>query len=788
MKRFLSLAALLIAVTVLISPASGRGPTVRAAAGDLSQALATDPVLVWNTFIGGGTDLDSARDMAVDTAGNICVLGFSYATWGTPLRPYSGGSPDVCVVKLTSSGSLVWHTFLGPSEAFESGIAADSAGNIYVSGSSTASWGSPLNPFAGVSDAFVAKLDANGTLLWNTFLGSSDGYDGAEGLALDKAGNIYLAGTSTRSWGSPLNPHAGNGGDVLIAKLTNGGTLLWHTFLGAANDDRGYALAVDSSGNSYVTGESSLTWGSPVRAFSGNTDSFVLKVNNAGALQWNTFLGGTGDDYGYGIGVDANQSVYVAGESSLSWGSPVRPSSTPPEAFAAKLNSSGALQWNSFLGGLSGDYGRALAVDVSENVYVAGKSQASWGSPFRPFTGATKPFVAKVNAGGALQWNGFLGGTLDYGYAITVDSNGSVYIAGESYGTWGSPLSPYTGGGDGFIAKLNQDPVWRPRHAGGDFDGDGVDEAAVDFGTAGIWLYNAGGWSQISTANPDSLLAADVDSDAAAELIADLGASGLWLWNAGAWSMLSGVNAETMAAGDVDADGAAEVVGDFGAAGLWLFNGGTWTQLSGVNADHVLVANVDGSGGAEIIGDFGATGLWMWRSGAWTQLSGVNADYVAAGVWTGGAYLVGDFGATGLWEYKSGAWTQLSGVNAAYVIAVDSNGDGEDELVGDFGVVGLWLNSGASWTQLSGLPAEYVIGADVDGSGDEEIVCDFGMVGLWLDDGGAWTQLSGVNAEYMMAGDFDGDYRDELLADFGSLGLWLWNDGAWAQASSLNAD
>ncbi len=163
--------------------------------------------------------------------------------------------------------------------------------------------------------------------------------------------------------------------------------------------------------------------------------------------------------------------------------------------------------------------------------------------------------------------------------------------------------------------------LWASKHAVGDFDGDSLKEAAVDFGAAGAWLWNNGAWSQLSASNPDSLVAADVDGDSVDEILADLGSPGLWLWNGGAWSQLSAVNAESMAVGDTDADGRDELAADFGTAGLWLFKGGTWNQLSGVNADYAVAVNLDMAGGDEIIGDFGPTGLWAWNAGVWTQLS-----------------------------------------------------------------------------------------------------------------------------------------------------------------------
>jgi len=331
--------------------------------------------------------------------------------------------------------------------------------------------------------------------------------------------------------------------------------------------------------------------------------------------------------------------------------------------------------------------------------------------------------------------------------------------------------------------------AWGEHHAAGDFDGDGADEVALDFGTTGAWMHNAGTWSQLTPANPESLAAADVDGDGTDELLADLGASGLWLWNAGSWGQLSGVNVEGMAAGDADADGADEVVGDFGAVGLWLYDGGAWTQISGINADAAGMANLDGVGGQEIIGDFAGIGLWVWSGGGWTQLSGVDADYVTAGWMAGTGYLLGDFGATGLWTWSSGGgWTQLSGVNADNMLTADTDADTNDEILGDFGTVGLWHCDAGAWLQLSGVNADYMIPADIDGNGAAEVVADFGSIGLWLWNAGSWAQISNVNAEGELAADVDGDGRDEIMADFGALGVWLWNEGSWSQISPLNPD
>ena len=322
--------------------------------------------------------------------------------------------------------------------------------------------------------------------------------------------------------------------------------------------------------------------------------------------------------------------------------------------------------------------------------------------------------------------------------------------------------------------------------ATGDFDGDGLREAAADFGADGAWMWDAGLWTALSSNNPDGIIAADVDGDGQAEMIADFGYKGLWLWNGGNWNLLSPVNPERLAAGDTDADGRDEVIGDFGKFGLWLWNGGSWTQLSGLSAKCLSVGAVDGSSGAAIVAGFGEAGLWLWAGGVWTQLSGVEPEQaVVANVdGVGGGEIAGDFGPAGLWLWDAGTWTQLSGLNPDAVMSADLDGGGDDELVVSFGAFGLWLWNSGVWTQLSGARVESLAAGDVDGNGFRDLTADFGPLGLWLWSSSTWTQIAGANPEALAAADLDGNGRDELLADFGSLGLWLWSGGAWSPMSS----
>jgi hypothetical protein len=139
---------------------------------------------------------------------------------------------------------------------------------------------------------------------------------------------------------------------------------------------------------------SAPNWGSPLNAHSGasNFDIFVLKLDNSGSYQWHTFYGGTrvtgnDDDEGLGIALDGNGNLYVTGHSEATWGTPINTHSGLQDIFVLKLNGSGAYQWHTFYGSANSDYGGAIAVDGSDNVYVTGYSMATWGSPLHPYSG-----------------------------------------------------------------------------------------------------------------------------------------------------------------------------------------------------------------------------------------------------------------------------------------------------------------------------------------------------------------------------------------------------------------
>lgn len=425
--------------------------------------LIIDPSLEWHTFL-GGTGSDDGNAIVIDGSGNLFVSGISGAAWGSPVRAYTSNF-DIFVARLDpSTGSLVWNTFLGGTGSdLGNSIAIDTTGsNLYATGSSTATWGSPVRAYSSGTDAFAAKLDAaTGSLTWNTFLGSAAS-DVGNSIAVDGSGNVFVTGVGTATWGTPVRAYTASGNDAFAAKLNSSGTLLWNTFLGTSGTDGGNGIAVDGSGGVFVAGRSSAAWScSPtactVRAYSSSFDGFIAKLNaSTGALTWNSFLGASGSDDAKAIVLDGSGNIYITGYSGSTWGSPVRAYTTSSfDAFVAKFNSSGSLTWNTFLGGTAQDLGHSVTLDGSGNLYVAGNSNGTWGSPIRAYSASDDGFAAKLDSTGGLVWNTFIGGiNIDEGSSIVVDGDQNVYVAGFSSGAWGSPVRAYTASNDAYVAKI----------------------------------------------------------------------------------------------------------------------------------------------------------------------------------------------------------------------------------------------------------------------------------------------------------------------------------------------
>ena len=459
--------------------------------------------------------LDGSRALKVDREGNLVVIALSGSVSfrkpvvyqpADPLTANNGkhlvaGSFRVCAdhtvrfalghydhtKPLIIDPILNYSTYLGQGSAAKA-LAVDSAGEVYVTGwadkgfptTANGFQASQENPHFGTITPYVAKFNSTGTaLLYSTYL-SGTGNDIANAIALDAAGNAYVAGAAT-STDFPITPGAlqttnkatsATGKDTgFVAVLNSAGTgLIYSTYLGGSTQSGVMSIAVDSSANAYVTGftydtDFPITAGAyqiaPVKKQAADAYSgFVSKLNSAGTgLLYSTYLSGASLDSAQAIALDPAGDAYVTGYT-YSLDFPITPGAFQQTnnalngtAFVTEINPSGTgLAYSTYLGGSFSEEALAIAVDASGSAYVTGNtSSASFPvtpGVFQPTLKtnhglSTNSFITKFNSGGtALIYstflggsnNGYGGGSADYGTGIAVDAQGNATVAGDTAG------------------------------------------------------------------------------------------------------------------------------------------------------------------------------------------------------------------------------------------------------------------------------------------------------------------------------------------------------------------
>lgn len=385
---------------------------------DRTRPLIIDPVLSYSTYLGGSSSEHgfgtTTSGIAVDGAGNAYIASTTDSTTfpgvsGSSIQPARAGDDDAFVTKINAAGTaIVYSTFLGGSDIDESlGIAADAAGNVYITGWTSSTTfpgvnGSSIQPIhaGGFRDGFVTKIDPAGTaIVYSTFLGGS-GVDEAKGIAIDSAGGAYVTGRTFSTTfpgvsGSSIQPAKGGSSDAFVTKIDPTGTaIVYSTFLvGSPQVDEAFGIAVDFAGNACVTG---FTFVGP------DSEAFVIKVNPAGtALVYSILLGGSGSESGLGVGVDGAGNAYVTGWTNSTSFTGVDGSSIQPvygggleDAFVTRINLLGTAIDSTFLGGSGEEFGRGIAVDVAGNANVTGTTDST------NFPGTNESSIQPVYGGG----------------------------------------------------------------------------------------------------------------------------------------------------------------------------------------------------------------------------------------------------------------------------------------------------------------------------------------------------------------------------------------------------
>ena len=420
--------------------------------------------------------VDGAQGLRVDDAGDLVI-----ATGGGELRQhrpvvYQQRNGERCPIEgryqlrgrevrfslasydrsrpLVIDPVVTWASYLLPSPAINAqaaGVALDSAGNIYLTGT--------VVNTGPIDEVFLAKFSPAGALAFETLIGgagaNSDGY----AIAVDAAGDIYLAGdTSSSSFPADttyLNYFPGYTQDAFVMELTPAGNLVFSHYFGGSGGDVIYGLALDAQNNVFVVGATNspdmlVSTGAAQTKEGGGVDAFVVEfAATTGAGVYSTYLGGAGDEYGNAIAVDAAGDAFVTGSTTSSnfptAGGPFQSTlKGGSDAFVAKIGPpTGALIYSTYLGGSQNDEGNGIAVDKSGAVYVTGDTASAdfpiVSSAFQStYGGGTNDvFVTRLaGSGQTLLYSTYLGGSgSDAGYSIALDSADDAYITGGTSST-----------------------------------------------------------------------------------------------------------------------------------------------------------------------------------------------------------------------------------------------------------------------------------------------------------------------------------------------------------------
>jgi gliding motility-associated-like protein len=356
---------------------------------------------VWAKNMGSTGD-DQGLSIALDASGNVYTTGWFQNT--ADFDPGTGvfnltslGSFDVFVSKLDGNGNFIWAKSIGGTDGdVGRSITVDASGNAYISGfysdvvdfdpGADAFNLTPVGP--GTDDVFILKLNAFGNFVWAKSMGGNDNGDDGYSVTTDAAGNVYTAGAYELT--ADFDPGAGvfnltaaGNVDIFVSKLDASGNFVWAKSIGGADDDNALSVKVDAAGNVYTTGFFSGTTdfdpgtGTFTLTPLGGEDIFVLKLDPSGSFSWVKNMGGSNDDNGHSIALDATGNIYTTGYfegiADFDPGSGTSNlTAASRDIFISKLDGSGNFVWAVGMGGTSLDRGNSIAVDASGNIYTTG--------------------------------------------------------------------------------------------------------------------------------------------------------------------------------------------------------------------------------------------------------------------------------------------------------------------------------------------------------------------------------------------------------------------------------
>ncbi len=700
--------------------------------------------LDYSTYLGGRQD-DYGYAIAVDQVKAVYVAGSTASDNFPVANPYqssyndTGGLfTDAFVTKFAPGGStLIYSTYLGGDDKDGAvsgalpklGLALDSTGCAYISGMTdsadfpTVNAYQPSHPSLGWSSAFVTKLSSTGTsLVYSTFVGGNSNDYGVD-IDIDSSHCAYIIGYTNSSRFPTINAyqssHGGGNDDAFVTKLSSTGSeLIYSTYLGGDGSyDRGYGIAVDSAGSSYVTGviyASDFPTVNPYQPTHGGgySDAFLTKFAPSGtSLIYSTFLGGGSFDVGYDVAVGSDNNAYLTGETVSNNFPVVNPyqatRNNQDDIFVTRFVSAGSsLVFSTYIGGDAWERGRSITVDTATFVYIAGDTNSEDFPLVDPYQaelnqGAvvsySDAYALKLGCTGAcVVYSTYLGGDNDdAAYSIAIDSDNSAYITGKTesadfplHSAYQTEFNPGTSVEyvDAFMAIFGFTPP-RLIIENGDYDGDGTSDVAVFRESSGMWSVRGVTRAYFGTMY-DIPVAGDYNGDGTSDIGIFRPSTSLWAIRDISRVFL-GTSSDVPVPDDYNGDGVCDIAVFRGSTGLWAIRNLPRVYL-GASGDIPLPGDYDGDGTSDVALFRGVSGLWVMKDISRFYM-GTRGDQASPADYNGDGT-----DEAAVFRPHSGLWA-VNGVTRLYygscsskAIPADYNGDGVDDVAVFRGSGGLW--------------------------------------------------------------------------------------------------
>lgn len=416
----------------------------------LNRASAQTDEWVWAQSAGGIFNEARGERVVTDHSGHVIVAG----TYSCPEITFGGttlqnnGGDDLFLVKMDTAGNVLWATGAGGDYAEEGyTVATDDAGYVYLAGefwSSSVTFGSYTITNSGSADLFLVKYDAQGNVLWAKSASGPD-EDRVYAIAADPMGNIYITGSyisNTLNFGGiSVSNSQPNTEDMFVAKYDADGNVMWAKDASGLGNDKGFGIAADADGQVVVSGHfisNTLNFGSQSLLNSGGFDIFLVKYDENGDVIWAVNPSGSGYDFNFSMEMDESGYVYLTGHFSsfqLTFGSSTLTNGGGDDIYVAKYDADGNALWAQKAGGITYDYGYDVSVDGNGQVFLTGNFQSpviSFGSiTLINSTTYADMYVVKYSADGDPQWaiNG-AGSDYTFGRGCGADPSGNIYVTG----------------------------------------------------------------------------------------------------------------------------------------------------------------------------------------------------------------------------------------------------------------------------------------------------------------------------------------------------------------------